>query len=107
MHKLKQRRSTSRSRSKHLEDYRDLSNSNYKIGERFQDWFIDIMPLVLSYKESTFPKYRQGPWYNGIAYGLMKTFRTYLDRCDLAALPIGPIQKIYEKSFKDAEDSDE
>ena len=90
-----------------LADYRDLSNSNYKIGERFQDWFIDIMPLVLSYKESTFPKYRQGPWYNGIAYGLMKTFRTYLDRCDLAALPIGPIQKIYEKSFKDAEDSDE
>lgn len=90
-----------------LADYKELSDPNYKLGERFQNWFVNILPLVLSYKEATFPKYRQGPWYNGIAYGIMKTFRTYLSREDWAAPPLGPIQKIWEKSFKDAEDSDE
>ncbi len=90
-----------------LADYKDLSNSKYKIGERFQDWFTNIMPLVLSYKEATFPKYRQGPWYNGIAYGIMKTFKIYLNREEWAGPAVDPIKKIYEKSFKDAEDLDE
>jgi hypothetical protein len=84
--------------------YADLSNMKKLQGQRFDHWFTNVFAESHSYRDATFPDYRNGQWYNGIAYGILKKFRHYMSRNDWPVVALDPIRSIY---LKDAKEQDE
>jgi len=83
-----------------LPQYKDLSNNKIATGKHFEKWFVDIVPAVLSWNQLQFKVYRNNPrWYEGIAYGIAKQFRTYMVGQGLVSPALKTIKDIYTKGI--------
>jgi len=79
------------------DEYRGLMNTNIALGKSFQEWFVHRLPESRNYREATFPEFRLGQWYNGVAFGLYKQFVRYMERKGVAhrCPPIKTLKDIY------------
>ena len=88
------------------DNYRGLMNTNIALGKSFSDWFIQSLPESRNYKEATFPEYRLGQWYNGIAFGLYKQFVRFMERKGVRhrCPPYETLKDIYFAGRKELDD---
>lgn len=88
------------------DNYKGLMNSNIALGKSFQDWFVNYLPLSRNYKEATFPEFRLGQWYNGVAYGLYKQFIRFMERRGVKhrCPPIETLKNIYFDGRRELDD---
>jgi hypothetical protein len=81
--------------------YEELMDSNTKIYQQFEDWFVNILPQVMTIQDLSFRVYRNTHlWHDGVAYGLYQKFAHYQRIKGRKCMPVDAIQLNYEKGIK-------
>lgn len=85
-------------------EYQCLMDIDSPHGRRFEEWFIDVLPMIFSYKQIQFPQYRQHMnWSFGIAYGLISQYRIFAKKQKHYAPSVTPAKSAYEAGWKDTD----
>ena len=84
--------------------YADLGNPQKTVGQHFEKWLTQAVPMFHGITDLKFKKYRQGAWEKGIAYGLAQSFAKYQRNKGLTAPAVTAIKKLWRAGFED-EDS--
>ena len=94
-------------------EYRDILTPTKVISSRFIEFFTKDLPKIMKFEALKFKVYRNtSKWEVGIAYGIAKKFRHWLEVNDYPLIGLQTIKKQYidgigEPVVEDDEDSDE
>jgi hypothetical protein len=80
--------------------YKDLADGNQAVGKHFEEWITKAVPMFHSISDLKFPRYRQGAWQKGVAFGIAQSFAKYQRNKGLFSPSIGKIKEIYESGFR-------
>jgi hypothetical protein len=81
--------------------YEELMDPETKIYKEFEDWFVNILPMVMTIQDLSFREYRNThQWHDGVAYGLYQKFAHYQRMKGRHCMPVDAIKLNYEKGIK-------
>jgi hypothetical protein len=85
-----------------VKQYSGLMN-NLTLGKKFKEWFTTFpRSSGFTYKKMCFKEYQQGQWQNGIAFGILEMFHTYMTMNGFGnhVPALYHIKDLYEKGLK-------
>lgn len=80
--------------------YSELADANKAVGRHFEEWLTKAVPMFHGISDLKFPKYQQGAWQKGVAYGIAQSFAKNQRNKGRYAPTIGEIEEIYRKGFQ-------
>lgn len=81
--------------------YEDLMDPETTIYNQFEEWFVNVVPLVMTIQDLSFREYRNTHvWHDGVAFGLYQKFAHYQRIQGRWCMPIDAIKRNYEKGIK-------
>jgi hypothetical protein len=80
--------------------YSELADSKKAVGKHFEEWLTKAVPMFHGINDLKFAKYRQGPWFKGVAYGIAQSFAKNQRNKGLYAPAVTEIKEIYKAGFQ-------
>lgn len=80
--------------------YAELADNSKAVGKHFEEWLTKAVPQFHGINDLKFVKYRQGPWFKGVAYGIAQSFAKNQRNRGLTSPTVTEIKKIYEDGFQ-------
>jgi hypothetical protein len=80
--------------------YSELADPKKAVGKHFEDWLTKAVPMFHGISDLKFPKYRQGPWFKGVAYGIAQSFAKNQRNKGMYAPTVSEIKEIWQSGFQ-------
>lgn len=81
--------------------YEELMDSESTLYKQFEEWFVNILPEVMTIQDLSFREYRNThQWHDGVAYGIYQKFAHNQRRKGRWCPPVDAIKQNYEKGIK-------